>query len=99
LKKTVPAIEAKDLSMVRGKLSVLKKIDLIVNSGERLAIVGPSGTGKSTMLKILAGLILPTNGILKIFGEEQNYLRLDQDNPPDVRLVFQNPALLGSIDY
>ena len=97
MKETVPAIEAKDLSMVWGKLNVLKKINLLVNSGEKLAIVGPSGTGKSTILKILAGLILPTNGLLKIFGEEQNYLRLDQISPPDVRLVFQNPALLGSL--
>ena len=97
MKKTVPAIEAKDLSMIWGNLSVLKKINLLVNSGEKLAIVGPSGTGKSTILKILAGLILPTNGLLKIFGEEQKYLRLDQNTPPDVRLVFQNPALLGSL--
>ena len=97
MKKTVPVIEAKNLSMVWGKLNVLKKINLIVNSGEKLAIVGPSGTGKSTILKILAGLLLPTNGLLKIFGQEQNYLRLDQNNPPDVRLVFQNPALLGSL--
>ena len=97
MKKSVPAIEVKDLTMVRGYLNVIKGINLLVNSGEKLAIVGPSGTGKSTILKIIAGLILPTSGILKIFGEEQNYLRLDQNNPPDVRLVFQNPALLGSL--
>ena len=97
MEETAPAIEAKDLSMVWGNLNVLKKINLLVNSGEKLAIVGPSGTGKSTILKILSGLILPTNGLLKINGEEQNYLRLDQNNPPDVRLVFQNPALLGSL--
>ena len=97
LKKSVPAIEVKDLTMVWGYLNVIKGINLLVNSGEKLAIVGPSGTGKSTILKIIAGLILPTSGILKIFGEEQNYLRLDQNNPPDVRLVFQNPALLLSL--
>ena len=97
MKRAVPVIEVKDLFMVFGNLNVLKKINFLVNSGEKLAIVGPSGTGKSTILKILAGLVLPTSGILKIFGEEQNYLRLDQDNPPDVRLVFQNPALLGSL--
>ena len=60
-------------------------------------MIGPSGSGKSTILKILAGLLLPTQGELKIFGEKQKYLRLDQDHPPDVRLVFQNPALLGSL--
>ncbi len=83
--------------MIWGNLKVLNKINLLVNSQEKIAIVGPSGSGKSTILKILAGLILPTKGVLKIFGENQNYLRLDQTNPPDVRLVFQNPALLGSL--
>ena len=76
---------------------VLDKLNLYLNAGEKLAIVGPSGSGKSTILKILAGLILPSEGELKIFDQNQNYLRLDQSNPPDVRLVFQNPALLGSL--
>ena len=80
-----------------GELEVLNKINISLNSQEKLAIVGPSGSGKSTILKILAGLILPSEGELKIFGRKQNYLRLDQNNPPDVRLVFQNPALLGSL--
>ena len=87
----------KDLSMNWGALKVLNTINLILNSGENLAIIGPSGSGKSTILKIIAGLVLPTCGDFKLFGEKQNYLRLDQDNPPDVRLVFQNPALLGSL--
>ena len=76
---------------------MLNQINFKLNDGEKLAIVGPSGSGKSTILKILAGLILPTKGELKIFGKKQTYLRLDQNNPPDVRLVFQNPALLGSL--
>ena len=76
---------------------MLNQINFELNNGEKLAIVGPSGSGKSTILKILAGLILPTEGELRIFGEKQTYLRLDQNNPPDVRLVFQNPALLLSL--
>ena len=80
-----------------GNVNVLNQLNFELNDGEKLAIVGPSGSGKSTILKILAGLILPTKGELKIFGEKQTYLRLDQNNPPDVRLVFQNPALLGSL--
>ena len=80
-----------------GNLTVLNKINLLVKAGEKVAIVGPSGSGKSTILKILAGLILPSEGTLNIFSKKQNYLRLDQTNPPDVRLVFQNAALLGSL--
>ena len=91
------ALEIKNLSISWGELIVLNKLNFSLNDGERLAIVGPSGSGKSTILKILAGLILPSEGELKIFGEKQKYLRLDQTNPPDVRLVFQNPALLGSL--
>jgi phospholipid/cholesterol/gamma-HCH transport system ATP-binding protein len=79
------------------EVNVLDKLNFELNDGEKLAIVGPSGSGKSTILKVLAGLILPTKGELKIFGEKQKFLRLDQSNPPDVRLVFQNPALLGSL--
>ncbi len=80
-----------------GGVKVLNKLNLSLKAGEKLAIVGPSGSGKSTILKILAGLILPSEGELKIFGENQDYLRIDQNEPPDVRLVFQNPALLGSL--
>ena len=80
-----------------GANNVLNKINLSLKDGDRIAIVGPSGTGKSTILKILAGLILPSSGELKLFGIKQEYLRLDQVDPPDVRLVFQNPALLGSL--
>ena len=97
MKKSRQAVETKNLSISWGGLNVLNELNFELNNGEKLAIVGPSGSGKSTILKILAGLILPTKGELRIFGEKQTYLRLDQNNPPDVRLVFQNPALLGSL--
>ena len=97
MKKSKHAVETKNLSISWGEVNVLNQINFQLNDGEKLAIVGPSGSGKSTILKILAGLILPTKGELRIFGEKQTYLRLDQNNPPDVRLVFQNPALLGSL--
>jgi len=97
VKNTSPIISVKELSMIWGEIKVLDKLNLHLNSGEKLAIVGPSGSGKSTILKILAGLILPSAGELQIFGKRQDYLRLDQIDPPDVRLVFQNPALLGSL--
>ncbi|MEB3168595.1 MAG: ABC transporter ATP-binding protein [Cyanobium sp.] len=85
------------LTMSWGGRPVLDRVDLSLRKGERLLVVGPSGAGKSTILRLLAGLLLPSSGQLLIHGQPQTYLRLDQRHPPDVRLVFQNPALLGSL--
>ena len=92
-----PVVEMRDLTMQWGSHPVLDGVNLLMNPGERIAVVGPSGAGKSTVLRLLAGLQLPTAGELRLFDEPQPYLRLDQRRPPDVRLVFQNPALLASL--
>ena len=92
-----PVAEMVDLTIRWGSKPVLDRVNLTLQPGERLVVVGPSGAGKSTILRLLAGLQLPTSGSLKLHGEPQTYLRLDQRRPADVRLVFQNPALLGSL--
>ena len=92
-----PVVEMRDLTMQWGPRPVLDRVNLRMEPGERLAVVGPSGAGKSTVLRLLAGLQMPTSGALSLFGEPQHYLRLDQRHPQDVRLVFQNPALLASL--
>ncbi len=97
LPSTPPVAQLDNLSMRWGDTLVLDRVDLSLLPAERLVVVGPSGSGKSTLLRLLAGLQLPTDGQLHIHGEPQNYLRLDQRHPPDVRLVFQNPALLASL--
>lgn len=90
-------VEFEDVSMGWGEQLILDRVALQVMPGERLVVVGPSGSGKSTILRLMAGLLLPTAGVVKVQGAEQRYLRLDQRHPPDVRLVFQNPALLASL--
>ena len=97
VQSTTPVVQMDDVSVRWGRNTVLSDVDLSLNAGERLAVVGPSGAGKSTILRLLSGLLLPSSGSLKIHGVPQTYLRLDQRNPPDVRTVFQNPALLASL--
>ena len=97
MSKSTQVMWMKNLSIELGSNKVLNEVNLSIHAGERLAIVGPSGAGKSTILRLIAGLILPSNGSLEISGVQQEYLRLDQNEPPDVRLVFQNPALLASL--
>ena len=92
-----PIAELSDVSVRWGSRTVLHDINLRLDPGERLVVVGPSGAGKSTILRLMAGLLLPSSGDLRIHGIPQTYLRLDQRHAPDVRLVFQNPALLASL--
>jgi len=95
----VPVAELDNVTVRWGaKPPVLEEVNLTLHAGERLMVVGPSGAGKSTILRLLSGLLLPSSGQLRIHGQEQTYLRLDQRHPPDVRLVFQNPALLASLN-
>ena len=58
----------------RLKVDVLSSVDLEVNEGERIAIVGASGTGKSTLLHILGGLDAPSSGEVFVAGEQMSVL-------------------------
>ena len=91
------AIQLRGIGLRFGGKSVLRDLDLDVAVGQKVAVVGPSGVGKSTILRLLAGLLLPSKGRLSLHGRQQIYLREDQDNPMDVRVVFQSPALLASL--
>mgnify|MGYP000518117859 FL=1 len=59
LPTTEPLIELKGISKTFGKNKVLDNIDLKIYRGQALGIIGPSGTGKSTVLRIIAGLLKP----------------------------------------
>ncbi|PIP92479.1 MAG: ABC transporter [Bdellovibrio sp. CG12_big_fil_rev_8_21_14_0_65_39_13] len=54
--------------------SILKEIDLILNSSETLGIIGPNGGGKSTLLKLIVGLLKPTSGHINYKGRLMGYL-------------------------
>jgi multiple sugar transport system ATP-binding protein len=84
------AIEFKKLNMAYGKTVALKDFDLFVDDGEFVAILGPSGGGKSTVLRIIAGLILQDSGDVIINGEVMNNIHPSERN---VAMVFQNQAL------
>ena len=67
---TTPLIEAKDLHKSFGTLEVLKGVNLSVQQGEILAIIGKSGAGKTTLLQILGTLDRPTSGQVRISGQD-----------------------------
>lgn len=58
-------VELRGIQKKYGKSLILDNIDLSIPEGEALAIIGGNGTGKSTLLKIIAGFISPTAGTLQ----------------------------------
>ena len=66
-----------------GPVVILKGADLTVFPGEQVAIVGPSGSGKSSLIAVAAGLEQPTSGSVRLFGEALN--GLDEDNRARLR--------------
>lgn len=92
-------IEIKGLKKFLGNHQVLDGLTLDVRRGERLVVIGGSGTGKSVLLKHLAGLMPPDSGSLKIDGEEIAGLNERQLAPARRKLgfLFQDGALFGSL--
>jgi len=70
-------------------VEVLHGVDLSVNAGEVVALLGENGAGKSTLVKILAGDISPTEGIIKINGSELTGLNVYQARDLGIRMIFQ----------
>ncbi len=82
-------IRLKDISFSYGENIVLREIHLMVKTGERVGIIGRSGGGKSTLLKLLSGLYIPQVGHVEVEG---------QTHPAEIRrhvaMVMQNAMLL-----
>ena len=83
-----------------GPVVILQGADLAVSPGERVAIVGPSGSGKSSLIAVAAGLEKPTAGVVRLFGEDVS--ALNEDGRARLRrgraaLVFQSFHLLPNM--
>ncbi len=90
-------IELKGVSKSFGKNVVLDEADLTVYRGEALAIIGPSGTGKSTVLRMIAGLLAPDAGEVYIEGQLRERWGDDVADPVTIGMVFQQSALFDSL--
>jgi len=93
-------ISIEGLEIAFGEKKVLDGVDIEVYRGETLAVIGPSGTGKSTVLRVLTGLLAPTGGRVVIAGCDVTHYTEDKWN--DIRrqigMVFQYSALFDFLD-
>ena len=97
---TEPVVEIKDLHFAHGEYMIFDGIDLDIAPGGVTAIMGPSGTGKTTLLKLIGGQLRPLSGSIRVYGEEVTQLsrkglyRLRKR----MGMLFQSGALLKLTD-
>lgn len=90
-------IELQGITKSFGSLQVLRGIDLTIERGEVVSIVGPSGAGKTTLLQIMGTLDKPDSGIIRLNGVEVNRLgekKLSAFRNKEIGFVFQFHQLL-----
>ena len=93
-----PLIELKGVSKSFGSNKVLDRLDLKIYRGEALGIIGPSGTGKSTILRLIAGLTNIDEGEIYVQGvRRQGLIEDTKDDPVGIGMVFQQAALFDSL--
>jgi ABC-type polysaccharide/polyol phosphate transport system ATPase subunit len=76
------------------KKRVIDHIDLTINCGEKIGIIGANGSGKSTMLKLIAGILQPTSGTVRIKGKVAPLIELGAGFDPELT-VTDNIILYG----
>ena len=78
---------------------VLRGVDLEVHKGETLLVLGESGTGKSTLLKLITRMLLPDEGCIRVLGQDVSLLTFQEalELRRKIGMVFQNAALFDSM--
>ncbi len=97
--RVVPAIEFRDVHLSFGDRKVLNGISFVVRKGETKLILGRSGGGKSTIIRLILGLIKPDSGQILIDGEEITRYSETEMMPirQKIGMVFQEGALFDSL--
>lgn len=95
------ALHIQDLEFAYDSRPVLRLDRLVLNAGETCAVLGPSGCGKSTLLHLIAGLIAPTRGSVRVCGQALGELgrsARDRYRGRHLGLVFQRLHLLPALN-
>jgi sulfate transport system ATP-binding protein len=89
------SIELKNVSKKFGEVAAVNGVNFSVKDGELMALLGPSGGGKTTVLRMIAGLEIPTEGDIFIAGKRVNDISVRKRN---IGFVFQNYALFKTMN-
>lgn len=92
-----PALEVAGLHAGYGAVTVLRDVSITVPSGSVTALIGPNGAGKSTLLRTIAGLVAPTEGSVRLWGEDVTRHRTTQRARRGLCLIPEGRAVYRSL--
>lgn len=94
-----PLVEIRGLTFKRGARVIFDNVDLDIERGKITAIMGPSGTGKTTLLRLIGGQLRPDAGSIQVFGQDVDKLSRRElfELRKRVGMLFQSGALLTDL--
>ena len=91
---SAPLLELEDISKYYGNIIALTDVTTSVNAGEVTCVLGDNGAGKSTFIKILAGVHQPTDGTVRMNGEERLFTHPRESLDAGIATVYQDLAMV-----
>jgi simple sugar transport system ATP-binding protein len=95
---TAPALELRGIDQHYGYVKALDGIDISVGPGEVLGLLGDNGAGKSSLLKVMSGAHLPTNGTILVHGSAHRFASPTDATHAGIQMVYQDLALVDAQD-
>ncbi|MFM9131872.1 MAG: ABC transporter ATP-binding protein [Actinomycetota bacterium] len=89
-----PVLAARDVSVVRGGRAVLDRVDFVVSPGQRWAVLGPNGCGKTTLLKVLSLYLHPSAGTVSVLGRDLGTFDVRAVRP---RIAYSSASLASEL--
>ena len=90
-------LQLSDITKSFGAIHALQGVDMSVEAGQAIGLMGDNGAGKSTLMKIVAGNFLPTSGTIRINGNEVEFHRPIDARQAGIEIVYQDLALCDNL--
>ncbi len=90
-------LELHQVSKHFGAIHALNDVDMVLEEGEVLGLMGDNGAGKSTLVKVIAGNFPPTHGDIRLMGEKVHFHRPVEAREKGIEVVYQDLALCNNL--
>ncbi len=93
----MPVLELRSISKNFGAIQALTEVDLTIDSGEVVGLMGDNGAGKSTLVKVIAGNFPPSSGEMRLDGDQVRFTKPVEARQKGIEVVYQDLALCDNL--